>query len=172
MEIVWLLILWIHVIAAGCLGWRQPHFSNGYCAIFSTNPTTCETNSTLDTNRQTFEPIVWGCVLVLFFTGIGNTFNAIDFSSPIVTSFMRTLLIKLILFIALLILTSLHSFVYAPRLLVAIETLDETLERTTIRSQTTPYTNVNCLKFNGCGFAVDSVGSSCPSDGDMIFQYN
>jgi uncharacterized membrane protein len=75
-----------------------------------------------------FEPIVWGCVLVLFFTGIGNTFNAIDFSSPIVTSFMRTLLIKLILFIALLILTFLHSFVYAPKLLMAIETLDETLE--------------------------------------------
>ncbi|MDE0085313.1 MAG: hypothetical protein OXU23_06350, partial [Candidatus Poribacteria bacterium] len=45
-----------------------------------------------------------------------------------INSFMRTLLIKLILFIALLILTALHGFVFGPRLSAAIEGLDPETE--------------------------------------------
>ena len=128
MEIIWLLILWIHVIAAVVWVGGNLILAMVIVPYFRQTLPPVKRIQLLTQIGKRFEPIVWGCVLVLFFTGIGNTFNAIDFSSPIVTSFMLTLLIKLILFIALLILTVLHSFVYAPRLLMAIETLDETLE--------------------------------------------
>ena len=130
MDIFSLLILWIHVIAAviwvgGNLILAMvivPHFRQSLPPV--------ERIQLLMQIGKRFEPIVWGCVGVLFFTGIINIFFAVDITSPTALSdaFMRTLIIKILLFFLLIILTVLHSMIFAPRLAVAIEDLDPTLE--------------------------------------------
>ena len=75
--------------------------------------------------------LLYGAVSVCyFFTGIVNIFSSVDITSPspISDAFMRTLLIKILLFFVLIILTVLHSMIFAPRLATAIEDLDPTLE--------------------------------------------
>ena len=127
MDILWLLIRWIHVIAA--VVWIGGNLVLAMVIVpyFRQNLPSVQRIQLLTQIGKRFEPIVWGCVGILFFTGIANIFDAIGFGSSsgteVVNTFMRTLLIKLILFIALLILTALHSFVFGPRLSAAIEGL-------------------------------------------------
>ena len=130
MDIFSLLILWIHVIAAviwvgGNLILAMvivPHFRQSLPPV--------QRIQLLTQIGKRFEPVVWGCIGVLFFTGIINIFFAVDLTSPTALSnaFMRTLIIKILLFFLLTILTVLHSMIFAPRLAVAIEGLDPTLE--------------------------------------------
>ena len=130
MDIFSLFVLWIHVIAA--VTWVGgnlilamvivPHFRQSLPPV--------ERIKLLMQIGKRFEPVVWGCIGVLFFTGIVNIFFSIDITSPspISDAFMRTLLIKIGLFFVLIILTVLHSMIFAPRLAAAIEDLDPTLE--------------------------------------------
>ena len=130
MDIFSLFVLWIHVIAAvvwvgGNLILAMvivPHFRQSLPPV--------ERIKLLMQIGKRFEPVVWGCIGVLFFTGIVNIFFSVDITSPspISDAFMRTLLIKIGLFFVLIILTVLHSMIFAPRLAAAIEDLDSTLE--------------------------------------------
>ena len=130
MDIFSLFVLWIHVIAA--VTWVGgnlilamvivPHFRQSLPPV--------QRIKLLMQIGKRFEPVVWGCIGVLFFTGIVNIFFSVDITSPspISDAFMRTLLIKIGLFFVLIILTVLHSMIFAPRLAAAIEDLDPTLE--------------------------------------------
>ena len=130
MDIFSLFVLWIHVIAA--VTWVGgnlilamvivPHFRQSLPPV--------ERIKLLMQIGKRFEPVVWGCIGVLFFTGIVNIFFSVDITSPspISDAFMRTLLIKIGLFFVLIILTVLHSMIFAPRLAAAIEDLDPTLK--------------------------------------------
>ena len=130
MDIFSLFVLWIHVIAA--VTWVGgnlilamvivPHFRQSLPPV--------QRIKLLTQIGKRFEPVVWGCIGVLFFTGIVNIFFSVDITSPspISDAFMRTLLIKILLFFVLIILTVLHSMIFAPRLAAAIEDLDPTLE--------------------------------------------
>ncbi|MDE0324717.1 MAG: CopD family protein [Candidatus Poribacteria bacterium] len=130
MEIFSLFTLWLHVIAAvvwvgGNLILAMvivPHFKQSLPPV--------QRIQLLTQIGKRFEPVVWGCIGVLFFTGIVNIFFAVDLTTPtpISNAFMRTLLIKIVLFFVLVILTVLHSMIFAPRLAAAVETLDPTLE--------------------------------------------
>ena len=130
MDIFYLFVLWLHVIAAvvwvgGNLILAMvvvPHFRQSLPPV--------QRFKMLMQIGKRFEPVVWGCIGVLFFTGLINIFSAIDITSfaPISNAFMRTLLIKIGLFFVLVILTVLHSMIFAPRLLAAIENLDPALE--------------------------------------------
>ena len=130
MDIFSLFVLWIHVIAAvvwvgGNLILAMvivPHFRQSLPPV--------ERIKLLMQIGKRFEPVVWGCIGVLFFTGIVNIFFSVDITSPspISDAFMRTLLIKIGLFFVLIILTVLHSMIFAPRLAAAIEDLDPTLD--------------------------------------------
>ena len=130
MDIFYLFTLWLHVIAAvvwvgGNLILAMvvvPHFRQSLPPV--------QRIKILMQIGKRFEPVVWGCIGVLFFTGLINIFSAIDITSsaPIANVFMRTLLIKIFLFFVLVILTVLHSMIFAPRLIAAIEHLDPTLE--------------------------------------------
>lgn len=126
-EILWLLIRWIHVIAAVVWVGGNLILAMVIVPYFRQSLPPVKRIELLTQIGKRFEPIVWGCVGILFFTGIANIFDAIGFGSSSanegINTFMRTLLIKLMLFIALLILTALHSFVFGPRLLAAIEGL-------------------------------------------------
>ena len=132
MEIFWLFIRWIHVIAA--VVWIGGNLILAMVIVpyFRQNLPPVQRIQLLTQIGKRFEPIVWGCVGILFFTGIANIFEAIGLGSSsgseTINAFMRTLLIKMILFIALLILTALHSFVFGPKLSAAIEGLDPETE--------------------------------------------
>jgi len=131
-ELFWLLIRWIHVMAA--VVWIGGNLILAMVIVpyFRQNLPPVQRIKLLSDIGKRFEPIVWGCVLVLFVTGIANIityFISVDGSANVDNNpFMRTLLIKLILFIALLILTFLHSIFFAPKMLSAIDGLDESLE--------------------------------------------
>ncbi len=131
-DFIWLIIRWIHVIAA--VIWVGGNLTLAMVIVpyFRQNLPPVQRINILTQIGKRFEPIVWGCVVVLLFTGIANIFQSVDFSSAgesaVISTFMRTLFIKLVLFIALVILTALHSFVYGPKLATAIESLDETLD--------------------------------------------
>lgn len=130
MDIFSLFVLWIHVIAA--VTWVGgnlilamvivPHFRQSLPPV--------QRIKLLTQIGKRFEPVVWGCIGVLFFTGIVNIFSSVGITSPSLISdaFMRTLLIKILLFFVLIILTVLHNMIFAPRLATAIEDLDPTLE--------------------------------------------
>ena len=130
MDIFSLFVLWIHVIAA--VTWVGgnlilamvivPHFRQHLPPI--------QRIQLLTQIGKRFEPVVWGCIGVLFFTGIINIFFAVDITSSTALSdaFMRTLIIKILLFFLLTILTVLHSMIFAPRLAAAVEGLDPALE--------------------------------------------
>ena len=130
MDIFYLFVRWIHVIAAvvwvgGNLILAMvivPHFRQSLPPV--------ERIKVLTQIGKRFEPVVWGCIGVLFFTGIVNIFDVLDITSlaPITNAFTRTFLIKIVLFFVLIILTVLHSMIFAPRLAAAIEDLDPGLE--------------------------------------------
>ena len=128
LEVIWLFIRWMHVMAAVIWIGGNLILAMVIVPYFRQNLPPVQRIQLLTQIGKRFEPIVWGCVGVLFFTGIANIFEAIgiDLSSGSegINTFMRTLFIKLILFIALLILTALHSFIFGPRLSAAIEGMD------------------------------------------------
>ncbi|RKU30066.1 hypothetical protein C6497_04955 [Candidatus Poribacteria bacterium] len=128
MEIFWLFIRWIHVLAA--VTWIGGNLTLAMIIVpyFRQNLPPVKRILLLTEIGKRFEPIVWGCVFILLFTGIGNVFESLGLSDIEVNAYMRTLLIKLILFIILIILTAMHSFVFGPKLSSAIEGLDEELE--------------------------------------------
>ena len=132
MDIFWLFIRWIHVIAA--VVWIGGNLILAMVIVphFRQNLPPVQRIQILTLIGKRFEPIVWSCVLILFFTGIVNIFNSVDLFSTddslLVGTFMRTLVIKLLLFFILLILTGLHSFFYGPKLSKAIEDLDPETE--------------------------------------------
>ena len=130
MEIFSVLTLWLHVIAA--VTWIGGNLIIAMVIVphFRQNLPPVQRIQLLTQIGKRFEPIVWGCVGVLFFTGIINLFFAVDITSSVAMSsaFWRTLLIKIGLFFLLVILTALHGMIFGPRLSAAIETLDPTLE--------------------------------------------
>ena len=130
MDILWLLVRWIHVIAA--VVWIGGNLILAMVIVphFRQNLPPVQRIQILTLIGKRFEPIVWGCIGILFFTGIVNIFFAVDLttSTAISDAFMRTLLIKIGLFFVLVILTALHSMIFAPRLAAAVETLDPALE--------------------------------------------
>ena len=119
-------MLWLHIIAA--VTWIGGNLILAMVIVphFRQNLPPVQRIHLLTQIGKRFEPVVWGCVGVLFFTGIVNIFYAIDFTSPTALSgaFMRTLLIKLGLFGVLVLLTALHGMVLAPQLAAAVENLD------------------------------------------------
>lgn len=132
MDILWLFIRWIHVIAA--VVWIGGNLILAMVIVphFRQNLPPVQRIQILTLIGKRFEPIVWGCVLILIFTGLANIFNSVDLfstdNSLLIGTFMRTLGIKLLLFIILLVLTGLHSFIYGPKLSKAIEDLDPETE--------------------------------------------
>ena len=130
MEIFSLFMLWIHVIAA--VVWVGGNLILAMVIVphFRQNLPPVQRIRLLTQIGKRFEPIVWGCIGILFFTGIFNIFFAVDLTSAtaISSAFMRTLLIKLMLFFVLVLLTALHSLIFAPRLAAAIETLSPEIE--------------------------------------------
>ena len=130
MEIFSLFMLWLHVIAA--VTWIGGNLILAMVIVphFRQNLPPVQRIQLLTQIGRRFEPVVWGCVGVLFFTGIVNIFYAVDLTSPTALSgaFMRTLLIKIGLFFVLVILTALHGMVLAPQLAAAIENLAPDLE--------------------------------------------
>ena len=130
MEIFSLFIRWLHVIAA--VTWIGGNFILAMVIVphFRRNLPPVQRIQLLTQIGKRFEPVVWGCVGVLFFTGIYNIFDAVGITSaaPISEAFMRTLLIKIGLFFVLVILTVLHGMVFAPQLSAAIEDLDPGME--------------------------------------------
>ena len=130
MDIFSLFTLWIHVIAA--VVWVGGNLILAMVIVphFRQHLPPVQRIQLLTQIGRRFEPIVWGCIGILFFTGIVNIFFAVDLTSTDALSgaFVRTLLIKIGLFFLLVILTVLHGMIFAPRLAAAIETLDSTLE--------------------------------------------
>ena len=129
MEIFSLFMLWLHVIAA--VTWIGGNLILAMVIVphFKQNLPPVQRIQLLTQIGKRFEPVVWGCVGVLFFTGIINIFYAVDLTTatPIAHAFMRTLLIKIGLFFVLVILTVWHGMVLAPRLAAAMENLDPDL---------------------------------------------
>ena len=103
MEIFSLFMLWLHVIAA--VTWIGGNLILAMVIVphFKQNLPPVQRIQLLTQIGRRFEPVVWGCVGVLFFTGIVNIFYAVDLTSPTALSgaFMRTLLIKIGLFFVL-----------------------------------------------------------------------
>ena len=130
MEIFWLLIRWIHVIAA--VVWIGGNLILAMVIVpyFRQNLPPVQRIQLLTQIGKRFEPIVWGCVLILIFTGIGNLYKAGFFDSTFnyIGSFAVTFYSKLIMFLLLLMFTALHGFVFGPRLSAAIEGLDPETE--------------------------------------------
>ncbi len=124
MEILNLLILWLHITAA--VVWIGGNLVMAMVIVpyFKRSVSIVERLKILTQIGKGFEPVVWGCVLILIFTGICNIFSSgVLGSSELLGSFMRTLGIKLILVLLLIILTGIHGFIMGPRLAQAIETL-------------------------------------------------
>ena len=124
MQILDLLIRWLHVTAA--VAWIGGNLILAMVIVpyFKKSVAPVERIRILTRIGKRFEPIVWGCVMVLFFTGLFNVFGAIGGDIEAIKLFMRTLGIKLILFFILVILTVIHGFFMGPRLRKAVEALD------------------------------------------------
>ena len=130
MEIVDLLIRWLHVIAA--VVWIGGNLTMAMVIVpyFRRSVSPVERIKILTQIGKGFEPIVWGCVLVLIFSGIYNIFGAIGVGAPdSLGPFMRTLSVKLVLVLILIVLTGIHSFIMGPRIAQAIETLEPDSEQ-------------------------------------------
>ena len=124
MQILDLLIRWLHVTAA--VAWIGGNLILAMVIVpyFKKSVAPVERIKILTLIGKRFEPIVWGCAAILFFTGMFNVFRAIGGDIEAIKLFMRTLGIKLLLFVILLILTVIHSFFMGPRLSRAIENLE------------------------------------------------
>ena len=124
MEILDLLIRWLHVTAA--VAWIGGNLILAMVIVpyFKKSVAPVERIRILTRIGKQFEPIVWTCVLILLFSGLFNVFRAIGGDTEAIRLFMRTLGIKLILFLILVVLTGIHSFIMGPRLVHAIESID------------------------------------------------
>ena len=78
MDIFWLFIRWIHVIAA--VVWIGGNLILAMVIVphFRQNLPPVQRIQILTLIGKRFEPIVWLCVLILFFTGIVNIFNSVE----------------------------------------------------------------------------------------------
>ena len=124
MEILDLLIRWLHVTAA--VTWIGGNLIMAMVIVpyFKRSVSPVERIRILTHIGKQFEPIVWGCVLILIFSGLFNVFRAVGVDAAAIGLFMRTLGIKLILVLVLIILTGIHSFIMGPRMSQAVEALD------------------------------------------------
>ena len=124
MEILDLLIRWLHVTAA--VTWIGGNLIMAMVIVpyFKRSVSPVERIRILTRIGKQFEPIVWGCVLILIFSGLFNVFQAVGGDASAIGLFMRTLGIKLILVLVLIILTGIHSFIMGPRISQAVEALE------------------------------------------------
>ena len=124
MQILDLLIRWLHVTAA--VVWIGGNLILAMVIVpyFKKSAAPVERIRILTRIGKQFEPIVWVCVIILIFSGLFNVFRAVGGDTEAVKLFMRTLGIKLILFLILAILTWFHGFIMGPRLRQAVEALD------------------------------------------------
>ncbi len=124
MEIFGLLVLWLHILAA--VIWIGGNLVMAMVVVpyFKRSVSPVERIQILSQIGRRFEPIVWGCVLVLIFSGLLNIFLSYPDLTGLAGAFMRTLLIKLLLVIVLIFLTAIHSFVIGPRLSQAVDALE------------------------------------------------
>ena len=124
MEILDLLIRWLHVTAA--VVWIGGNLILAMVIVpyFKKSVAPVERIRILTRIGKQFEPIVWVCVMILIFSGMFNVLRAIGGDSEAIRLFMRTLGIKLILFLVLVFLTAIHSLFMGPKLRQAVEALD------------------------------------------------
>lgn len=128
MEIIDLLIRWLHVTAA--VVWIGGNLILAMVIVpyFKKSVAPVERIKILTRIGKQFEPIVWGCVIVLLFSGVFNVLSAGGGDPEAMRIFMKTvgstLLIKILLFVILIILTGIHGFIMGPRLSHAIEALE------------------------------------------------
>ena len=124
MEVFGLLVRWLHIIAA--VIWIGGNLMMAMVVVpyFKRSVSAVERIRILSQIGRRFEPIVWGCVLVLFFSGLLNIFLSFPELTGLADEFVRTLLIKLLLFIILIVLTAIHSFVIGPRMSQAVDALE------------------------------------------------
>ena len=170
MDIFSLLTLWLHVIAA--VVWVGGNLILAMVIVphFKQNLPPVQRIQILTQIGKRFEPIVWGCIGVLFFTGIVNIFFALDLTSPtaISNAFMRTLLIKIVLFFVLVILTAVHSMIFATPARSGNRDLRPGAGRTPVGGKTPPFPDVNRIESHGSRIAVDPTRRRRPPDGDII----
>ena len=128
MQILDLLIRWLHVTAA--VTWIGGNLIMAMVIVpyFKRSVSPVERIRILTRIGKRFEPIVWGCVLVLIFSGLFNVFRAVGVDASALGLFMRTLGIKLIFVLILIILTGIHSFIMGPRMSQAVEALEPDAE--------------------------------------------
>ena len=128
MEIFGMLVLWFHIVAA--VIWIGGNLVMAMVVVpyFKRSVSPVERIKILSQIGRRFEPIVWGCVLVLIFSGLLNIFFSTPDLAGLTGAFMRTLLIKLLLVIILIFLTAIHSFVIGPRLSQAVDALEPSTE--------------------------------------------
>ena len=124
MEILDLLIRWLHVTAA--VVWIGGNLILAMVIVpyFKKSVAPVERIRILTRIGKQFEPIVWVCVMILIFSGMFNVLRAIGGDIEAISLFMRTLGIKLILFLVLVFLTAIHSLFMGPKLRQAVEALD------------------------------------------------
>ncbi len=124
MELFGLLVRWLHIIAA--VIWIGGNLMMAMVVVpyFKRSVTPVERIQILSQIGTRFEPIVWGCVLVLFFSGLVNIFLSFPNLAGLADVFLRTLLIKLLFFVILIVLTAIHSFVIGPRISQAVDALE------------------------------------------------
>lgn len=124
METIGLLVRWLHIIAA--VIWIGGNLMMAMVVVpyFKRSVTPVERIQILSQIGRRFEPIVWGCVLVLFFSGLVNIFLSFPNLAGLADVFLRTLFIKLLFFVILIVLTAIHSFVIGPRISRAVDALE------------------------------------------------
>lgn len=124
MELFGLLVRWLHIIAA--VIWIGGNLMMAMVVVpyFKRSVTPVERIQILSQIGRRFEPIVWGCVLVLFFSGLVNIFLSFPNLAGLADVILRTLLIKLLFFVILIVLTAIHSFVIGPRISQAVDSLE------------------------------------------------
>ena len=125
MEILSVLVLWLHVTAAAI--WIGGNFMIAMVIVpyFKRSMPPVERIKIMTQIGRSFEPIGWACVVILIFSGLVNIFTAGVLASPdLIGPFMRMLGIKLLLVLILIILTGIHGFIMAPRLTHAVEELE------------------------------------------------
>ena len=125
MELLGALVLWLHVTAATI--WVGGNFMIAMVIVpyFKRSVPPVERVKIMTQIGRSFEPIGWGCVLILIFSGLVNIFTAGVLANPdLIGPFMRMLGIKILLVLVLIILTGIHGFIMAPRLAQAVEELE------------------------------------------------
>ena len=128
MEILDLLIRWLHVTAA--VAWIGGNLILAMVVVpyFKKSVPPVERIKILTRIGKQFQPIVWVCVVILTFSGLFNIFSAIGGDSEAIGQFMRTLSVKIILILILVVLTGIHGFILGPRLEQAVEALGSDAE--------------------------------------------